>query len=88
MTVEDTTSKQIAQQMGNSFEYPFTFTVLLSDPTEEDAKKLVPLNVQKLSDYINRQENPQQFMRLLLTFCKPSSKDFSYGNQKPKIRIG
>lgn len=52
MTVEDTTSKQIAQQMGNSFEYPFTFTVLLSDPTEEDAKKAIKAKVRSADGII------------------------------------
>lgn len=52
MTVEDTTSKQLAQQMGNSFEYPFTFTVLLSDPTEEDAKKAIKAKVKSAEGII------------------------------------
>ena len=49
---------------------------------------LVPQNVQKLADYINRQEHPQQFMQLLLTFCKPSADDVSNRKQKSKISVG
>lgn len=45
MTVENTTSKQIAQQMGTLTEYPFTFTVLLTDPTEEEALKAIKAKV-------------------------------------------
>lgn len=28
-------------------------------------------NIQKLADYINQQENPERFMMVLLTLCKP-----------------
>ena len=37
MTVENTTNKMTAQQMGESYDYYFNFVVLLADPTEEDA---------------------------------------------------
>ena len=47
MTVENTNSKQIAQQMGTLSEYPFSLTVLLTDPTEEDAKKAIKAKVKQ-----------------------------------------
>ena len=28
-------------------------------------------NIQKLADYINQQEEPERFMMVLLTLCKP-----------------
>lgn len=28
-------------------------------------------NIQKLADYINQQEEPEWFMMVLLTLCKP-----------------
>lgn len=33
----------------------------------------IPTNVQKLTDYINRQENPKRFMGVLLALCAPSN---------------
>lgn len=46
MTVENTNNKMTPQQMGESLEYPFTFTVLLFDPTEEEAKAGIKATVQ------------------------------------------
>ena len=37
MTVENTSNKQAAQQMGTSYEYQFTFDILLKDPTITEA---------------------------------------------------
>lgn len=31
----------------------------------------VPPNIQRLADYINQQEKPEQFMQMLLALCKP-----------------
>ena len=45
MTVENTQNKMPPLQMGTATEYPFTFTVLLQDPTEEEALKAIKANV-------------------------------------------
>ena len=47
MTVENTTSRQVAQQMGTLYTYPFTFTVLLTDPTEDEALKAIKAKVKQ-----------------------------------------
>ena len=47
MTVETTTSRQVAQQMGTLYTYPFTFTVLLTDPTEDEALKAIKAKVKQ-----------------------------------------
>lgn len=41
MTVENTSNRQTAQQMGTSFEYQFTFDVLLKDPTSTEAMQAI-----------------------------------------------
>lgn len=40
-------------------------------------------NIEKLADYINGQSNPKEFVSLLLTFGKPSTKRFSSCDQEP-----
>ena len=45
MTVENTQNKMPPLQMGTATEYPFTFAVLLQDPTEEEALKAIKANV-------------------------------------------
>lgn len=48
---------------------------------------IVPKNVQKLADYINRQQHPQEFARLLLTICKPRADGFTDGQKESKISV-
>ena len=45
MTVENTQNKMPPLQMGTATKYPFTFAVLLQDPTEEEALKAIKANV-------------------------------------------
>ena len=35
----------------------------------------VPPNIQRLADYINQQEKPEQFMQILLALCKPDKRE-------------
>lgn len=41
MTVENTSNKQTAQQMGTLYEYEFTFDILLKDPTATEAMQAI-----------------------------------------------
>lgn len=45
MTVENTQNKMPPLQMGTTNEYPFTFAVLLQDPTEEEALEAIKASV-------------------------------------------
>lgn len=45
MTVENTQNKMPPLQMGTTNEYPFTFAVLLQDPTEEEAFEAIKASV-------------------------------------------
>lgn len=45
MTIENSTNKMLPQQMGITVNYPFTFNVILQDPTEEEAKKAIKATV-------------------------------------------
>lgn len=45
MTVENTQNKMPPLQMGVATEYPFTFAVLLQDPTEEEALQAIKASV-------------------------------------------
>ena len=38
--------------------------------SEKEFRERYP-NIVKLTDYINQQEKPEQFMQILLTLCKP-----------------
>lgn len=49
MTVENTSNKQTAQQMGTLYDYQFTFDILLKDPTEAAAQQAIKAKV-KLED--------------------------------------
>ena len=49
---------------------------------------VVPQNIQKLADYINQQENPERFMRALLTLCKPCPKNIPDRQEETEITLG
>lgn len=49
MTVENTSNKQTAQQMGTLYDYQFTFDILLKDPTAAAAQQAIKAKV-KLED--------------------------------------
>lgn len=46
---------------------------------------MVKPNIQKLADYINSQPDPERFMTVLLTFCKPGPDDLPDRDQEPKV---
>lgn len=52
-------------------------------PTNE----IVPKNVQKLADYINRQKDPERFMAILLSACKPSMDDITNRQQESQVSV-
>ena len=39
-------------------------------------------NIEKLAAYINAQDEPERFAKLLFAFCKPSTNDLSHGQKK------
>lgn len=39
-------------------------------------------NIEKLAAYINTQDEPERFAKLLLAFCKPSANDIGHGQKK------
>lgn len=50
-------------------------------------KEDVPKNVKKLVDYINDQENPNEFMNTLFLISKPRFNDFTNSHKESKISV-
>ena len=40
-------------------------------PKERTEGRQMKPNIQRLADYLNQQENPERFMRMLLAMCEP-----------------
>ena len=45
-------------------------------------------NIQKLTDYINQQPDPERFMMALFSFCKPSADDLTRSHEETEIGVG
>lgn len=44
-------------------------------------------NIEKLAAYLNQQDPPEHFARLLLTICKPGSERLANCQEKPEVRV-
>ena len=44
-------------------------------------------NIEKLAAYLNQQDQPEKFARLLLTICKPGSECLADSHEEPEVRV-
>ena len=44
-------------------------------------------NIEKLAAYLNQQDQPEKFARLLLTICKPGAECLANGQEEPEVRV-
>lgn len=51
------------------------------------SKEELPTNIKTLSNYINQQDNPREFMDLLFLICKPSADRLPDSCQEAQIGV-